>query len=100
MVDESGRHLTRIPRQPDAEVIAPMTKQAKIDFVRRALDRMKGDDLERLEARFQSLSDEDLDKPYGQSGQTCRELLHEEKERRSRWQQASDFFEAAAKSIK
>ncbi len=43
----------------------------------KALRDAKGDDLPRARAAFRSLSVEQLQMPYGDSGKTCAELLTE-----------------------
>ena len=40
-----------------------------------ALNQYRGDDLERAEIAFLDLSDIELNKEYGASGKTCREIL-------------------------
>lgn len=40
-----------------------------------AIDRARGDNLERAQHAFGNMSDQQLDQQYGQSGQTCREIL-------------------------
>jgi len=42
-----------------------------------ALQNHRGDDLERATAAFRNFSDKQLDEQWGQSGQTCRQILEE-----------------------
>ena len=44
-------------------------------FVVSTLEQARGDDLYRAEAAFKGYTDEQLDTKYGQSDQTCREIL-------------------------
>ena len=48
-----------------------------------ALSQYMGGDLERAEAAFKNLSEDELNKEYGQSGQTCKEILEEYRERQA-----------------
>lgn len=57
-----------------------------------ALMRDKGDNLERARAAFSGLSLPQLEKQYGQSGKTCREILAEYEEGREEWQVAADWL--------
>jgi len=47
------------------------------DYILRMVKMQTGDNLERAKAAFRNLSDDDLDRQYGQSGQTCRQILAE-----------------------
>jgi hypothetical protein len=63
------------------------------EFLRYAMQCARGDDLERATAAFKHLSDEQLDKEYGQSGQTCRQILDGYKKRRKEWNAANRCLE-------
>lgn len=52
-----------------------MTKTEKIRYVKRMLVNYEGDDLERATHAFSGLGPEELNNEYGQSGQTCAEIL-------------------------
>jgi hypothetical protein len=47
------------------------------DYIRRAMESYKGDNLERATRAFAGLSDKQMGEQYGQSGKTCREILDE-----------------------
>lgn len=63
------------------------------DFIRRAIQNAKGDDLERAEDAFRGMSDDELDRQYGQSGQTRREILDGYREYRKEWAAAMAWLE-------
>lgn len=44
-------------------------------FTLRALENHRGDDLERARTAFRGLSAEDMDKEYGRSGKTRRQII-------------------------
>lgn len=48
-----------------------------------ALNCYKGDDLERAELAFKGLPDDMLNSEYGQSGQTCKQILDGYREARA-----------------
>lgn len=52
------------------------------NYIRRAMESYKGDNLERANHAFKNKSDSELDRPYGQSGKTCREIWQEYKDDR------------------
>jgi len=67
---------------------------AKTKLVR-IVENARGDDLERAERQFAGMSDEDLDKPWGHNGITCREVLEGHRKERREWEAAL----ALAKSV-
>jgi hypothetical protein len=62
------------------------------EYVIKAMESYKGDNLERATARFRNLSEQELDSQYGQSGMTCRQIWDEYKEARAAWQKAFDWL--------
>ena len=66
-----------------------MIAKPERDLILRALQAYRGDDLERAERAFAGLSDAQLDRPYGQSGKTCRQILEEYREHVARVQAAA-----------
>lgn len=72
------------------------TKSAEV--LRRAMFNQKGDDLERTNHQFQGHDDKQLDAPYGQSGQTCRQVWQGYKDRRADWEAANDLLEDMLKT--
>ncbi len=59
--------------------LTPKTSQ----IIRRAMDCARGDDLERANRAFGKATPEQLDKPYGDSGKTAREIWNAYKEDRA-----------------
>lgn len=58
------------------------------------LDHLHDDDsLERAESAWRNLSEEDLNKPYGQSDKTKRELLLGWREKRAQFDAAREWLE-------
>ena len=47
-----------------------------VDYIQRAIDQRTGDNLERAQSAFRGLADDQMDKEYGQSGKTRREILN------------------------
>lgn len=64
-----------------------------------ALQRYKGDDLERAEFAFKNLPDDKLDKEYGQSGQTCREILEGYRQQRAEVENAFLWLNSLQQNI-
>lgn len=62
------------------------------EYVRKALRNYKSDNLERAEAAFSGMIDEQLDQQYGQSGKTRREILQEYREARALHQKVETWF--------
>lgn len=69
-----------------------MTTKQKARFVRQALDRASGDDLERANMAFGGMTDKQLDSQWGQSGRTARQIWQEYKDHRQEWTEASEWF--------
>jgi len=67
------------------------TMSAKV--LRSAMRTARGDELERANRQFQNRSDAQLDAPYGQSGQTGREVWQGYKDRRAEWKVANALLE-------
>ena len=63
------------------------------ETVLRALEAMKGDDLERATAYFGRLTEEQLDQEYGASGCTCREIWDGYKKQRQEIETAIKWVE-------
>lgn len=62
------------------------------DYILRCLRQDDGDDLERAKAVFRNHSQADLDKKYGQSGKTCREILAGYENARNRNKEVTEWF--------
>jgi hypothetical protein len=45
------------------------------EIVRRALLQFRGDDLERAKRAFSGMNKDQMSKPYGQSGRSCKDIL-------------------------
>lgn len=58
------------------------------------LIRAKGDDLERAERQAGRMTDEQMDKPWGESGMSFRGHLEAWREERAEWQAAFDFVKS------
>lgn len=54
----------------------------EIDYIITAVKNKTGDDLERATTMFENYIDSDLDKEYGESGETCRTIWNEYKKER------------------
>lgn len=57
-----------------------------------ALEFTKGDDLHRARLRFGSMTEEELDKEYGQSGRTYRQILREYEEHEEKINKAIEWL--------
>jgi len=57
-----------------------------------ALRQMRGDDLERAKHAFRGKTQEEMDKEYGQSGQTCRQILEEYEQHVKRVTEAMEWL--------
>jgi hypothetical protein len=68
-----------------------MKKEKALKKLRKLVRDAKGDNLERAEASFGRMSDKELDQPFGQSGQTCREVFERYKEERRDWKAVRDL---------
>ena len=53
------------------------------EIVLEALRQYKGYNLEKAEAAFRNLSNDELDKEYRQTGKTCRQILDEYRQQRN-----------------
>lgn len=77
--------------------------QEQIEFIKKALEHCarlyKDDSLERAEAAFRNLSDKRLDKKYGESGRTCREILEGYRNGRREWREAKEAFEGLVREM-
>jgi len=60
----------------------------------KALENQKGDDLYRAKRAFGSLSENDLDKEYGQSGESCRSILNGYIERDNKINKAIEWLKS------
>lgn len=69
-----------------------MTKPERITYVRRMLSTDRGDDLERAEHAFRFLGQEEMQKQYGQSGQTCQQILDGYRDGRARHNEIADWL--------
>lgn len=67
--------------------------------LRHAMDRDKGDNLERARAAFRAHTPEMLDREYGQSGKSCRQILAEYEDDRRAWQVASDMLDSMIAAV-
>lgn len=74
-----------------------MTRQQKADFLRQALGRFKGDDLERAESAFRRETPQSLQKKYGHSGSTKQQVLDEYRKFRQQWIEAKEYLEELLK---
>lgn len=52
-----------------------MTEKERKERIIKIVRSSRGDDLERATMAFSQYTPEQLDKEYGQSGQTCRQIL-------------------------
>ncbi len=66
--------------------------EAEIQYIRNALGRARGDDLERAECAFRGMTAEELDEQYGQSGRTRQQILDEYRESAARHTRAVAAF--------
>ena len=69
------------------------TVQERADYIRRQLSNAGGDDLERAECAFRGMSEKELDQQYGQSGNTCREILDGYRKKRQLHKESMDYLE-------
>lgn len=65
-----------------------------VDYLRRIVRDAKQDNLERAQHAFGRMAEAQLDQQWGQSGETCRQILEEYRQDRVRWQQANDLLES------
>lgn len=63
------------------------------NYIRRAMNSYKGDDLERAELSFKNLTPKQMDQGHGCSGKTKRQILEEYREERKQWQEANKYLE-------
>lgn len=70
-----------------------------IAYIRMALRKAKGGDLERAKMSFKDMTDEQLDRQWGQSDQTCRGILTGYQQDRDRHEAAVYWFEALIDSL-
>lgn len=66
-----------------------MTPEEKLFQI---VEHAAGDDLTRARQAFGRLSDAELDKPYGQSGQTCRQILKQYEDANALYLAARDLL--------
>lgn len=59
-----------------------------------ALEQYKGHNLEKAETAFRNLSNDELDKEYGQTGKTCRQILDEYRRHRDEIENAILWVDA------
>ena len=69
------------------------TREELTAYIRRCIDNARGDDLERAKMAFGNLTDAQLDEEYGQSGETCREILEGYQRGADKNAAALDFFD-------
>jgi hypothetical protein len=62
------------------------------EFVLRALESYKGDNLERARYAFKGCTPEQMRQEYGQSGQTRAQILEGYEHDRQKWQDAYDWL--------
>jgi len=62
----------------------------------RIVENAKGDDLERAERAFAGMTDEQLDRQYGHSGQSHRSILEGYRKERDEWEAAHQLAQAKA----
>jgi len=67
-----------------------------LETLQRIVRNAKGDDLERARMAFGKMSNEQLDQQYGQSGQTCREILNEYEVQRKEYLAAVELLNKMA----
>ncbi|KKL71258.1 hypothetical protein LCGC14_2096740 [marine sediment metagenome] len=67
--------------------------EAEIQYIRSALNRARGDDLERAEFSFRGKSAEEMQQEWGQSGETCQKILDDYRESAAKHTLAVAFFE-------
>lgn len=67
-----------------------------LEYVRKIMHGASpaGDSLERAEMAFHGYTDAQLDQEYGQSGETCREILEGYREDRRLWDEACEYVNA------
>lgn len=63
-----------------------------LERILHAMERDKGDNLERAQSAFRGMTPEQLDQQRGQSGKTNREWLEIYQKDRDEWQAAMDFL--------
>ena len=64
----------------------------EIQIALRALEVYRGDDFCRAEHAFRGLSDKEMDKEYGQSGKTRKQILDGYREKNAEIQRSIDFL--------
>ena len=64
------------------------------EFVMRALNNHRGDDLYRARAAFKNCTMADMDKEYGQSGKTRMQILKEYEAFEEKWLEAQKWLES------
>lgn len=67
------------------------------EYCRDIIAAATGDNLERCLAAFRDMSEDELDQPYGESGQTHRLILQSYQEERERNNAALEWFAATAR---
>lgn len=72
---ESRDHRVEARRLLQLDQEGKVMTKTTMDIVLRALANAQGDDLERANAAFNGLSEQQMQKQYGQSGQTRQQIL-------------------------
>jgi hypothetical protein len=72
------------------------TKQ-KLDYIKRAMQGFKSDDLERARWAFHGLSPEEMQQQHGRSGKTRQEVLENCTRERAEWEEAMAWIEQIAR---
>lgn len=69
-----------------------MTKPEMQKYIKCAVSNARGDNLERAQAAFRGLTDEQFGWQYGASGRTCREVLEGYKRDRAEHDEAAAYL--------
>ncbi len=67
------------------------------NFVKRAMQNARGDDLERAERAFRGLSAKEMAEQHGQSGRTRQEVLDGYTAHRTAWNNAMAWLDQVSK---
>ena len=75
-----------------------MTTKEILSYILEVLGRTKGDDLERANRAFGRMTEAELDRQWGQSGMTARQVWDGYKADRAKWTEAEQWVETQIKT--
>lgn len=76
-----------------------MTLEEKKNFIMKAMNNARGDDLERATAAFRNCTAAQMDEEYGQSGDTRKQILKEYETHRQRWNEVNAWLSDVFKNL-